>query len=82
MAELSDYHDALDAFLASPSESTKGAVLVARAKLPDVVSGPGTSTSLPNGSTLEAMLTSVLDGALKSSPSNRRRLIRTGVSHG
>lgn len=80
MALLDDYHTALDAFLASPSESTKAAVLVARAKLPDAVSGEGATTTLPNGSTLEAMLDSVLQGAIRSG--DRRRLIRTGLSHG
>lgn len=79
MAQLDDYHTALDAFHATPSETTLRSVLVERAKLPDAVSGDGVSASLPNGSTLESMLRAALNATTRT---DNRRFIRTGVSHG
>lgn len=78
VALLDDYHDALDAFMAGPTESTKRGVLTARAKLPDAISGDGVTTQLPNGSTLEGMLDGMLNGARRANP---RRLIDVGVRH-
>ncbi len=74
----SDYTTALAAFHASPSDTTKRAVMTARAALP-VVSADGAAVSLPTLSELEA----TLEGALAASRrSDRRRFIRTQVSHG
>jgi hypothetical protein len=81
MASLAEYHTALSAFAASPSEGTKAAVLAARAALPDQVSGDGGSASLPNLSTLETTLSATLAGMAKAS-AGRRRFIQTGLSHG
>lgn len=80
VADLADYHTALDAFMASPSETTKRSVLGERAKLPDGASGDGVSVSLPNISTLDTMLSGLIAGAAKSSATSRRRLINTGLS--
>lgn len=79
MALLDDYHSALDAFMASPSETGKAAVLCARAKLPDASSGEGGSATLVNLSTLETTLSAMVGAVSRTDP---RRLIRTGLSHG
>lgn len=78
--ELSDYHTALDAFVASPTEATKNDVLAARAKLPDNIQDQGGSATLPNLQTLKDTLDGMLRGALRSA-TNGRRLIRTGLRH-
>lgn len=80
MASLADYHTALSAFVASPSQGTKAAVLAARAALPDMVSGDGGSATLPNLSTLDTTLTATLAALAPST--DRRRLIQVGLSHG
>jgi hypothetical protein len=82
VALIDDYQTAVAAFVASPSETTKRAVLGARMKLPDAVSGDGGSAQLPNISTLETTLDAMLKGATATSSTNRRRLIQTGLSHG
>jgi hypothetical protein len=81
MATLAEFTTALTAFHASPSETTKRAVMVARAALPDAVSGEGGTVNLPNIATLEASLAAALQGAAKTSATGKR-FIRTGVSHG
>jgi hypothetical protein len=73
------YHAAMDAFLASPSESTKAAVVAIRAGLPDLVVSEGVTTQLPNGSTLVAMLDSIIAG--KRASASRRRIIKVGLKH-
>lgn len=73
------YHAALNAFLASPTDALKAEVIAIRAGLPDLVISEGVTTQLPNGSTLVAMLDSILAGARSSA--SRRRLIKVGLKH-
>lgn len=79
MATLAEFHTALTAFHASPSETTKRAVMVARAALPDAVGGDGVQVTLPNISALDSSLSAALTGAARANSSNRR-LIQTGLS--
>ena len=65
--------------MASPSEDTKRTVLGERAKLPDNAAGDGVSTTLPNISTLETMLSTLVAAAQRG---DRRRFIKTQVSYG
>lgn len=81
MATLDEYHTALSAFAAAPSETTKADVIAARAALPDQVSGDGASASLPSLATLETTLAATLSGLARTSGGGRR-LIRTELSHG
>lgn len=79
-ASLTLYHAALDAFMANPTEDNKRSVLAERAKLPDNTSIDGFSGSLPNIATLKDMLSSLIATATQTR--DRRRFIKTQVSHG
>lgn len=82
MATLAEYHTALSNFTASPTETTKAAVLTARAALPDSVSGDGVTTTLPSLDALASTLSATLTGlGVASSFVTPRRFLRAGCSH-
>ncbi len=78
---LADYLSSLTAFAASPSETTKAAVLAQRAALPDSVQVDGVAVAMMNGATLETMLSSAV-AATKLAAKRGNRLVGTRTNFG